>query len=138
MSTFFYHRPVVNVLRLIWVVAIIFYEYGIFIESVRNCTWPDDRLLSSFLEFNQADTNSRPHHVLLVADPQIVDRHSYPNRFAPIYYLTKFIVDLNMRKNWQVALRKQPDTIVFLGDVMDSGRLDVSDEECVVFLFPSR
>lgn len=128
MTSCFHHRPVVNILRLIWVLAILFYEYGLFIESVRNCSWPDTDLLPSL---PTRETHSRPHHVLLVADPQIVDRHSYPNRFAPISYLTRLVVDYNMRKNWQVALRKQPDTIIFLGDVMDNGRLDISDDEYV-------
>lgn len=130
MTTFFHHRPVVNILRLIWVFAILFYEYGVFIESVRRCSWPDSRLLPEKGN-TTPESNSRPHHVLLVADPQIVDRRSYPHRFAPIAYLTRLLVDLNMRKNWQVALRKQPDTIVFLGDVMDNGRLDMFDDEYV-------
>ena len=135
MSSFFHQRPVVNILRLIWVLTILFYEYGVFIESVRDCTWPDS-LLPSFPESTNHDnsTNSTPHHVLLIADPQIVDRHSYPHRFSPISYLTRLIVDLNMRKNWQVALRKEPDTIVFLGDVMDNGRLDIPNDEYVHFL----
>jgi len=39
------------------------------------------------------------------------------------------VVDLNLRKNWQAALRKEPDAVVFLGDMMDGGRSVMSDEE---------
>lgn len=134
MTSFLHQRPVVNILRLVWVFTILFYEYGVFIESVRDCTWPDSPLLPSLPESNSGNSTSTPHHVLLIADPQIVDRHSYPYRFSPISYLTRLIVDLNMRKNWQVALRKEPDTIVFLGDVMDNGRLDIPDDEYVYIL----
>lgn len=134
MTSFFHHRPVVNVLRLIWVFTILFYEYVVFIESVRRCTWPDNPLFPSLPESAgiPETRSSSPHHVLLVADPQLVDRSTYPGRFALASYLTKLVTDLNIRKNWLVAIRKQPDTIVFLGDVMDGGRLDTPDDEYVL------
>ncbi|CAA7259054.1 unnamed protein product [Cyclocybe aegerita] len=43
-------------------------------------------------------------------------------------YLTRLVVDLNLRKNWQAALHKRPDVVVFLGDMMDNGRLDVYEQ----------
>ncbi|EEB98997.1 hypothetical protein MPER_01394, partial [Moniliophthora perniciosa FA553] len=72
---------------------------------------------------------SRPTHVLLVADPQIIDQWSYPDRNFILNWLTRFIVDLNLRKNWRAALRSQPDAVFFLGDMMDGGRVDMSDSE---------
>ena len=42
------------------------------------------------------------------------------------------MTDLNMRKSWRAVYRRfQPDYVVFLGDMMDNGRLDVSHEEYV-------
>ena len=42
------------------------------------------------------------------------------------------MTDLNMRKSWRaVHQRFRPDYVVFLGDMMDNGRLDMSHEECV-------
>jgi len=42
------------------------------------------------------------------------------------------MTDLNMRKSWRVVYRRfRPDYVVFLGDVMDNGRLDMSHEEYV-------
>lgn len=68
---------------------------------------------------------------MIVADPQILDHRSYPGRGAFLTWLSRIIVDLNLRKNWWVATSKKPDAVVFLGDMMDGGRFDMSDEECV-------
>lgn len=43
--------------------------------------------------------------------------------------LSQFIVDLNIRKSWRAVLRRRPEQVVFLGDMMDNGRVDMSDEE---------
>ena len=44
--------------------------------------------------------------------------------------LSQFIVDLNIRKSWRATLRRRrPDAVVFLGDMMDNGRYDMSDDE---------
>jgi hypothetical protein len=43
--------------------------------------------------------------------------------------LSQFIVDLNLRKSWWAARKLKPDIIVVLGDMMDGGRDDLSDEE---------
>ena len=75
-----------------------------------------------------------PSHILLVADPQILDHRSYPERGPYLTYLTRIIVDLNLRKNWRAALRKKPDAVVFLGDMMDGGRFAMSSAECVPFI----
>lgn len=42
------------------------------------------------------------------------------------------MTDLNMRKSWRAVYQRfHPDYVVFLGDMMDNGRLDVSHEEYV-------
>ena len=42
------------------------------------------------------------------------------------------MTDLNMRKSWRAVYhRLRPDYVVFLGDMMDNGRLDMSHEEYV-------
>ena len=43
--------------------------------------------------------------------------------------LSQFIVDLNLRKSWRAVRRQRPDAVVFLGDMMDNGRVDMSDSE---------
>lgn len=43
--------------------------------------------------------------------------------------LSQFIVDLNIRKSWRAVRRRRPDSVIFVGDMMDNGRVDMSDEE---------
>ncbi|KAF8161226.1 Metallo-dependent phosphatase-like protein [Crassisporium funariophilum] len=118
MAVFARRRLIVNALRILWVLLTVWYEYGIFMSTAWVCNWPDATLYPV-----------SPTHVLLVADPQILDQHSYPGRGALLSWLTRIVVDLNLRKNWHAALHKQPDVVVFLGDMMDNGRLSMSDEE---------
>ncbi|KAG6833568.1 hypothetical protein H0H87_005219 [Tephrocybe sp. NHM501043] len=115
---------VVNVLRILWVVITIWYELGVFFNSVSSCNWPDANLQSP-----SPSTVDTPSHVLLVADPQILDHRSYPERGLFLTYLSRLVVDLNIRKNWWAALRKRPDVVVFLGDMMDGGRIDMPEDE---------
>ncbi|KAH9485032.1 Cell division control protein 1 [Psilocybe cubensis] len=127
MAAFSRGRTVVNSLRVFWVLVILWYEVWTWDASVRSCKWPDSALLADNLGVEAS--HSKPTHVLLVADPQIIDRHSYPSRGLVLSYITQFLVDLNLRKNWRTALYKKPDVVVFLGDMMDSGRFVMTDEE---------
>ena len=43
--------------------------------------------------------------------------------------LSQRMVDLNLRKSWWATLRLRPDMVIFLGDMMDNGRFDMSDDE---------
>lgn len=73
-----------------------------------------------------------PTHVLLVADPQVIDTRSYPGRPWPLTMLGQLIVDLNLRKNWRAARDFHPDVVIFLGDMMDGGRFNMDDAESVL------
>lgn len=80
-------------------------------------------------------------HVLLIADPQILDGLSYPDRPPWLCALSQVVVDLNLRKSWwairKILLRhghknganENSDAVVFLGDMMDNGRLAYDDTE---------
>lgn len=64
-----------------------------------------------------------PHRVVFVADPQIVDPHTYPGRPWPLSVLTVRYTDLYLRKSFQLLqARLRPDTVIFLGDLFDGGR----------------
>lgn len=78
---------------------------------------------------------AKPTHVLLVADPQVLDHRSYPGRAPWLMALSQRMVDLYLRKSWRAALRLRPDVVVFLGDMMDGGRHDMSDAESVSALW---
>jgi hypothetical protein len=73
-------------------------------------------------------------HILLIADPQILDDDSYPGRPQWLKCLTQYIVDFNLRKNWNAVIAKmEPHMVVFLGDMMDNGRSNI-DESAYVTL----
>ncbi|KAJ7045658.1 Metallo-dependent phosphatase-like protein [Mycena alexandri] len=117
-------RPVLDGLKLVWTGLAIWFEYVVFIYSVRKCSWPDSDI--------QARTDSsfpQPTHVLLVADPQILDHRSYPDRAPSLTWISQLLVDLNLRKSWRAALRTRPDIVIFLGDMMDGGRFAMTDGE---------
>ncbi|KAJ2914382.1 hypothetical protein MD484_g6022, partial [Candolleomyces efflorescens] len=119
-------RLVVVFLSILWSIVTVWEEYLQFASDGSQCQWPDHKFKS-----RPEDREHRAQHVLVVADPQILDHRSYPGRGRFLTYLSRIIVDLNLRKNWWVAASKKPDAVVFLGDMMDGGRFDMSEEEYV-------
>jgi ethanolamine phosphate phosphodiesterase len=61
--------------------------------------------------------------LIFLADPQLIDPHTYPGRPWPLSTLTVLHTD-NYLKRAYVELQKSlhPDTIFFLGDLFDGGR----------------
>lgn len=58
-----------------------------------------------------------------MADPQIVDPHTYPDRPWPLSSLTILYTDLYLKRSYRHLLRLlQPDSTLFLGDLFDGGR----------------
>ena len=70
-------------------------------------------------------------HVLLVADPQLLNHASYPGRSAWLTALTQFIVDLNLKKSWRAITKLNPNVVVFMGDLLDNGRANMPQSEYV-------
>nr|POE48339.1 uncharacterized protein CFP56_73906 [Quercus suber] len=61
--------------------------------------------------------------MVLVADPQLVDPHTYPGRPWPLSALTERYTDLYMGRNFRgLNAMLDPDSVVFLGDLFDGGR----------------
>ncbi|KAF8590903.1 Metallo-dependent phosphatase [Ramaria rubella] len=109
-------------LRLFWVVLVLWCELGVFFWSLSSCRWPDAVLKS--------DTSSSFTHILLIADPQILDQYSYPGRAQWLTSLSQYMVDLNLRKSWNAVISKfDPHMVIFLGDMMDNGRNNVNEDE---------
>ena len=65
----------------------------------------------------------------MIADPQVLDHRSYAERGWFLSWLSQVIVKINMRKNWMAARSKKPDSVIFLGDMLDGGRHDMSSDE---------
>jgi hypothetical protein len=61
--------------------------------------------------------------VALIADPQLVDPHTYPGRPWPLSALTVKYTDLYIRRVFSLIQNQlYPDTTIFLGDLFDGGR----------------
>ncbi|TFK44849.1 hypothetical protein BDQ12DRAFT_641844 [Crucibulum laeve] len=104
-------------LRLFWVVLAIIYEWGVFYWSLSSCKWP---VLDGVSQYYQLP-GSRAR-VLLVADTQ-VQHPALPvhgSRWTNV--LGRFIFDMNLKRNWWVAARMQPNVVIFLGDMLANGR----------------
>ncbi|KAF1986245.1 hypothetical protein K402DRAFT_378004 [Aulographum hederae CBS 113979] len=105
---------VANVLTALWILVLYWGERSSFKSSFKSCewsnweTWPSDAI---------------PHHLVFLADPQLIDPHTYPGRPWPLSTLTIKHTDLYLRRGFQhVQKRLYPDTIFFLGDLFDGGR----------------
>ncbi|KAF8633445.1 hypothetical protein AX17_004614 [Amanita inopinata Kibby_2008] len=94
--------------RLIWLVLIIWYEVGTYYWSLSSCKWP---ALPSY---------EQPAHVLLLSDTQIP--HTPYSKMAISQAWRRFLVDMNIGKNWRIASHLKPHITVFLGDMLGSGR----------------
>ncbi len=74
------------------------------------------------LTLNQEE-GANPHRLVFVADPQLVDPHTYPGRPWPLNPLTIKYTDLYMRRSYsRIQTELYPDTVFFLGDLFDGGR----------------
>ncbi|KAK5941279.1 hypothetical protein PMZ80_006557 [Knufia obscura] len=101
-------------LLLVWILTVWWGEQSTYEGHVQKCLWNNWETWKAGL---------KPHHVLLVADPQIVDPHTYPDRPWPLSSLTVLYTDLYLKRSYRTLLQQlQPDSTLFLGDLFDGGR----------------
>lgn len=101
-------------LIIIWLIAVWWGERGVFNSAIRQCAWES---------WERWPTEAQPHHALLIADPQLVDPHTYPGRPWPLSSLTIYYTDLYLRRAYYGLQHSlQPDSTLFLGDLFDGGR----------------
>jgi len=69
------------------------------------------------------ESGANPHRLVFVADPQLVDPHTYPGRPWPANPLTYLYVDQYLRRTFsRIQIVLHPDSVAFLGDLFDGGR----------------
>ncbi|KAK9474508.1 Metallo-dependent phosphatase-like protein [Dipodascopsis tothii] len=101
-------------MRVLWAAVFWYGEGRATRAAVARCAWP---------RWERWPAGAAPARVLLVADPQLVDDHTYPGRPARLMRLTEFFVDRYMRRAWRAMAAGLPsDAVVFLGDLFDGGR----------------
>lgn len=72
---------------------------------------------------SEQQEGANPHRLVFVADPQLVDPHTYPGRPWPLNPLTMKYTDQYMRRAYsRIQTKLYPDTVFFLGDLFDGGR----------------
>lgn len=102
------NHQILVLLTALWTGLFIYYEHVVPFNNAARCNW---ELLDS--------TN-----VLLVADPQLIDNHTYPGRNEMLLKLSKHTTDVYLEQNYKALVNHlQPNHIVFLGDYLDNGRL---------------
>ncbi|PVH13524.1 uncharacterized protein CXQ87_001629 [Candidozyma duobushaemuli] len=95
-------------------VQFMYYEWMVPARAAGQCHWKE--------------TGEKPTNVLLVADPQLIDNHTYPGRNSALLKLSQHTVDTYLAQNYKALVGKlEPDYIFFLGDYLDNGR-SASDE----------
>ncbi|KAJ2848665.1 hypothetical protein IWW36_003160 [Coemansia brasiliensis] len=105
-------RKLVLLLRVFWVVILLYGEIGVFYKHIRQCKWP-----------TKGHLDEEAVRVAIIADPQIVDHYSY-DQTGLLLKVVEFFTDIYMRKSYIILQQQQqkPETVVFLGDLMDGGR----------------
>ncbi|PKY07090.1 cell division control protein/putative DNA repair exonuclease [Aspergillus campestris IBT 28561] len=105
---------IVNALVVLWLFTLWWGERTVFQESLESCEWGN---------WEQWPQDATPHHVAFVADPQLVDPHTYPGRPWPLSTLTVKFTDQYLRRSFSlISSRLGPDSVLFLGDLFDGGR----------------
>ncbi|SCU81817.1 LADA_0C01244g1_1 [Lachancea dasiensis] len=98
----------------LWVCLIQYYEVSVVKRAMKRCQW------SNWEEWPETAT---PHHMAVLADPQIMDAHSYPGRPWIANYFTQQVVDNYHARNWKYMHHiLDPHSTFFLGDLFDGGR----------------
>ncbi|KAF3906537.1 hypothetical protein ABW20_dc0107568 [Dactylellina cionopaga] len=102
-----------NLLRLIWIGVVYWGELGSFTDSVGRCNWSN---------WERWPEGASPEHAILIADPQLVDPHTYV-RSKPIMAATMYYIDRYLARAYKdIISGLSPSAIVFLGDLFDGGR----------------
>ncbi|EXJ88376.1 hypothetical protein A1O1_05306 [Capronia coronata CBS 617.96] len=103
-----------SVLILLWILILFWGERFVFQQRARECRWQ---------QWETWPAHAQPHHVLIVADPQLVDPHTYPGRPWPLSSLTVLYTDLYLQRAYRYLQEYLlPDATLFLGDLFDGGR----------------
>lgn len=97
-------------LAALWLVLFTYHEHIVPRTTAARCQW--------------APVEPSQTNVLLVADPQLIDNHTYVGRNELLLGLSKHTVDVYIKQNYRALVEQlKPDRIFFLGDYLDNGRL---------------
>ncbi len=91
-------------------------------------TYSNHSILLHRLVF-KAYSKERPTHIMIISDPQVRHPSIFYEETSWLGSLRQLIFDLNLKKNWNVAAHFKPDVVIFLGDMLASGKHVRSENE---------
>lgn len=102
---------------LTWLIAFISFQYIDPFITISKCSFP------KINDDTKTNPNIQLSKILLIADPQLIDNHTYPKRPSSLLKLSKLTTDNYLYKNYISILNNlKPESIIFLGDLLDNGR----------------
>ncbi|CAG8147362.1 unnamed protein product [Penicillium salamii] len=109
-----------NAIILLWMLSIRWGERTVFEDHINQCLWDS---WEDWVSTQGRPQDATPHHIAFIADPQLVDPHTYPGRPWPLSTLTMRYTDQYMRRSFSLIQdHLEPDSVLFLGDLFDGGR----------------
>ncbi|KAG8627048.1 hypothetical protein KVT40_004531 [Elsinoe batatas] len=103
-----------TILILLWVWILYWGEVRVYSKDTKGCNWN---------RWERWPQTATPHRVAFIADPQLIDPHTYPGRPWPLSKLTIAFTDKYLKRSYYHIQRAyDPDTVYFLGDLFDGGR----------------
>lgn len=104
-------------LLLLWLIVIHYFERVRVNNALQACQW------DKWENWPKEKAHVTPHRVALIADPQLVDDHTYPTIPRFLNYMLRKMSDnyLFINHKYMQALL-DPDTTIFVGDLFDGGR----------------
>lgn len=135
--------PFVAALRWAWVALIIWGEIGVFFYALSGCRWPrtgtQEKVRLCFfpllplptVALNFRTLQVQQTHVLLVADAQLPNPHALAqvDDWTVSAYAAEVTRTVYVRRAWRAARQMRPHVVLFLGDMLKSGRSVHSDDE---------
>lgn len=112
---------VLGVSLIAWFLMFSFFQYIDPLITVSRCGYPHNP--KSDLGFPVEIDK-----ILIVADPQLIDNHTYPSYPKAVLSLARLTVHNYLYKSYSALLTiLRPHTVIFVGDLLDNGRESADD-----------
>ncbi|KAH9037070.1 hypothetical protein EDB85DRAFT_1937809 [Lactarius pseudohatsudake] len=118
--------PLVGALRCCWLALVLWAEIGVFLYALAGWRWPVPAK-------GNGDDDTR---VLLVADAQVPDPRALAHTESRLgmRYFAELAREVYVRRAWRTTRLLRPHVVLFLGDMLKTGRSIRSDDEFAAYV----